>query len=496
MKNIIDLVNKLIEINKNAISKKGFKNKRDVLIFTLSVIGIIILLNVLLTRYSFRHDMTENKYYSLSIQTKKILKGLENNLKIAAFVKKGSYQERQIKDLLDEYKHHSKKLDISYIDPDKEPALSATYGIREYNTIVFECGLKRKSVFGRDLFNMPDYYQRQNQTASFFGEEYFTNAIITVTQEQQQRTIYFLEGHKERNINDNEREGMSEIKKSLEMDNYIVGSVNIARDGKIPSDCGVLVIASPRTSIADEELNVLNRYLENGGKMFVLIDPLIPSRIENLLSKWKIELNNDLVFDPQSCYMFDPLAVIPIYAGHDITKDLEQNKVAMVMPASRSMAEIKNNREGVSITKLIHTAGSTAWGERDLNSIKARKPEYNKDIDTEAPCTLGFAVSYWIKASKAEKKEAEEMRMVVIGDSDFASNKVVPVQGNRDFFVNSINWLVKEKGKISIRAKSADIKRIDLSRNQRNFVFITSVIITPLIVLVVGVVVWIKRRKL
>lgn len=487
------ILKNISEFSKNIIRKKEFKKGTDAIIFIVSVIGIVVFINVLLARYNFRYDTTENKQYSLSNQTKKVLKNLDKKVKVLAFIKKGSYYEKQIKDLLHEYTQRTKKLDAEYIDPDKEPALASTYGIREYNTVVFESGLKRKSISQKELFTV-DYYS-QSQQATFFGEEYFTNAIITVTQETSQKSVYFLEGHKERDIDNNEREGMSEIKKALEMDNYSIRKINIAKEGKIPDDCGVLVIASPGSVVVDEELNILQKYLDKGGKMFVLLDPLISTRLEYLLNKWKVDVHNDLVFDPQACYFFDPRAPIPRYMGHDITKDLEKNKVAMVLPGAKSFAETKEKKEGVSVSNLLQTTSYGSWGERDF---KSRKPEYNKDIDTEPPLTLALAVTYWIKQKKEGEKEIEpiEMRLVVVGDSDFASNKAVQIQGNLDFFVNSVNWLAKEKDKISIRAKSSEIKRIDLSKGKSKFIFYTSVIITPLLVLCAGIYVWIRRRKL
>lgn len=474
------------------LTKTSVKKGTDAVIFIISVLGITVFVNILVARYNYRYDTTENKQYSLSDQTKKILKNLDKKIKVSAFVKKGSYYEKQIKDLLEEYKQKTNKLDVDYIDPDREPALASTYGIREYNTVIFESGMKRKSIFEREMFTI-DYYS-QNQKATFFGEEYFTNAIITVTQEQQQKSVYFLEGHKERDIDSNEREGMSEIKKALEMDNYSVRKINIARDGKIPDDCGVLVIASPKTALVDEEISILEKYLERGGKMFVLLDPLISTKLENLLRNWKIEIHNDLVFDTQACYLRDSLALIPYYVGHEITKDLEKNRVGMVLPGARSFAESKDKKDGITVAGIIQTSGSNSWGERDF---KASKPEYNRDVDTEPPLTLALAVNYWIKPSKDSKNtEPQEMRLVVIGDSDFASNKAVPIQGNLDFFVNSINWLTKEQGKISIRAKSSEIRRVDLSKGKSRFIFYASVIITPVLVLGIGIFVWIRRKNL
>ena len=227
-----------------AIKSPSLRSGSNAMAFTAGVVGVIILLNVITTRHSFRRDLTANNFYSLSDQTVKTLKGLKQKVKLTAFFKSGD--DQQLRDLLEEYRHYSTNLEFEFIDPDKTPARAQVYKVSSYNTTVVESGSKRKDIQPQEIFGYS--FQGQQPQREFKGEVAITAAIISVTTDRQQ-VIYFLEGHGERSPGDAGENGMAEMKRLLEGDNYPVNTINLMKDGKIPDDAGLIVIAGPRGTV-------------------------------------------------------------------------------------------------------------------------------------------------------------------------------------------------------------------------------------------------------
>lgn len=449
----------------------------DIVIFMLSIIGIIVIVNIVLKRHDFKYDMTSNKIFSLSDQTKKVLKGLKKQVNIVVFARSGDLAVREIKDLLEEYKNLSSQISLEVLDPDAQPAVAKHYNIKEYNTIIFESGLNKKYVTGREIFSS-NYMTGEMQ---FNGEYHFTNAILSVAQGKQS-VVYFTEGHLESDIYDGGERGFSEIRGAIQSENYIEKKLSILKEGKIPDDCSVLVILNPQKKFLPDEADTINKYLNNNGKLLVLLDVLVNSGLEKFLSEWGIQADNDIVVDVKSCFnllfMSKPTMPIPFYKLHDITKDLLKGNVMLVMNGVRSLSKIETN--GINISLLLES-GKDSWGETNFDLKK--KPALDKK-DKKGPLSLALAVN----------KGGSDTKIVVIGDSDFASNNMIGNPGNKDFFLNSVNWLAGEQEKISIRPKAADIRRISKPQ-MAPMVFWISVIATPVIILIIGAIVWIKRMR-
>ncbi|MEK6646146.1 MAG: GldG family protein [Candidatus Firestonebacteria bacterium] len=485
----------ILSTGKTVLKSKTAKYGTNLTVFALVVVGIVIFVNVILSRHSFRHDFTVNKQFDLSGQTKKILKGLDKKIKITAFSKKGTYNDRMIKDMLEEYAQISKKIELDSIDPDSNPGKARQYGITTYNTVVFETGTGRKDVLEKDLF-VYDYSNSYGgqQPPQFQGEQTFTAAIMSITQEGQ-KVIYFLKGHGERDVNDSGREGFSEAKKTLERENYVIKELDLATTTKISEDCQLLIVPGPKKGFAEKEIEIVEKYLAGGGKGLFMFDPGVNTGLEGMLKTYKIDIGNDLILDPASCYSGDAMAPIPAYKSHDITNELQKQRIGIILAAARSVSEPNGNSDGVVVFPLLETSDK-GWAEKDLRTQKAK---YDEGVDKKGPVTIAVAVTKTVTegntGSVTQKDKTEEMRMVVIGDSDFVTNKIMGIQGNVDFFGNSVNWILQEKEKIAIRPKTLELRKMDLSRFKGKFIFWVTVVLTPLSVLVCGITVWVKRRK-
>lgn len=437
-----------------------------------AVLAILTGLNFLSARHHRRVDLTSGGRFSLSDQTRKIVKGLKADVQIYAFFQ-GT--DAKLDDLLREYAYLSPHFRYEFIDPDKKPALAKTYEVSRYGTIVLAAGDKEEKVLET-------------------SEEKITNALIKVSREGK-KTVYFIDGHGEKDIDDVNREGYSAVKKALQGENYDVKKWVLAREDSIPSNCSVLVVCAPRVEPFPRELELIDRYLRKGGSALALLEPDRPATLEGLLKPWGVRPGNDLVLDVSGVgRLFGVGPTIPLvstYEYHDITKDF---KVMTFYPTTRSVSPRDSLPAGLSVRPLLKTTRSS-WGE---TRIEGADWKFDEKEDLRGPVPLAVAVTREIEGDGVGGEEAPakkpSARMVVFGDSDFASNVYFTASGNGDLFLNTVNWLAGEEEMIAIRPKEAEDRRVAMTARQTKMVFYGTVIALPLLVLGVGIVVRVRRR--
>ena len=220
-------------------------------IYILVVICVVVVANVLADRYNKSFDATSNKRYSLSEQTAKIVKGLKQDATITYFNQSTRFQ--QGKDILDQYANLSPKVRVEYVDPDKSPQLAREAGIRELGTAVVQIGNKKEE-------------------AKSMTEEGITGAFIrdlkTTT-----RTVCFVSGSGEHQVDDSDREGLSRFKDLLAKDNYENKTIDLLQKAEVPADCTTLVIAGPTRNYEQPEVDAIKKYVESGGRALLMLDP-------------------------------------------------------------------------------------------------------------------------------------------------------------------------------------------------------------------------------
>ena len=443
----------------------------NALVAALAFLAIVSLINFISSRHHHRFDLTESKQYSLSPQTIKILHNLDKPVKVYAFFTPADPRRTEVEDRLKEYTYHTDKISYEFVDPDLKPALARQYEVTSYGTLVFVRGDKTQKTYGID-------------------EQDITSAILKVSRDEV-KAVYFTTGHQERDPKGYTRDGYSQIASALEKDNYKVETLNLAAiTDTLPTDMAVMVIAGPKREFLPEEVERVFDYLNQGGKVMLLLDPAQPDPFGEKLAEWGVRFRNDLVVDPVQAFFGDVVSpLITKYRYHEITKDM--GGLTTLFPLVRSIEVASSHPEGVSIAKLVRTSAQS-WGETKWES---QHVTFNEGEDVKGPLDIAVAVE---KKIKGEGKEEKVARLILIGDSDFVSNGILNsirgAFGNADLFLNAINWLAEEEALISIRPKPPQERPLLLTAPQRRFVMYSSLGLLPLAVLIAGGLMWWSRR--
>ncbi len=440
-------------------------------VYVLVVLTAVVILNLLADRYNKSYDATANKRYSLSEQTTKIVKGLKQPATITYYDQGTRFQ--RAKDLLDEYTNLSPKVHVDFVDPDKNPQKAREAGIKSYGTALVEVGANREE-------------------AKSMTEEGITGAIIRAVKHTT-RTVCFLTGSGEHQIDDSDRNGFSRFKDLLGKDNYQAQSVDLLGKAEVPSDCTVLVVGGPTRDYQQPEVDAIKKYVEDGGRALFMLDaPLKLGRAEvadndalsNLLASWGVTLQKDLILDlnpiGQLLGVGPQVALVRTYDSHAIVNELKG--MATGFPLSRSL-DVKS-ADKTSVQKLF-SSSDTSLATNDLNSPKV---DANDPKNRKGPLTIAAAGTY------ATGKQDSQGRFVVVGSSSWAANSFINFNGNSDLALNSVDWLASDEDLISIRPKEPEDRRITMTRAQLTWVRSTSQFLLPLVVVFAGVSVWWKRR--
>jgi len=434
-------------------------------LMSVAFVLIIILVNYLGARHHLRWDVTAEKQFSVSEQTINILDSLQEPVKVRLCFTPDHYNRQQASDMITEYALRSNgKLTYEFIDPDTQRRQALDYQVGRDGTIVFERGDKREITFG-------------------VQEQDLTSALLKVTTDSV-RGVYFLTGHKERDPESSDVAGYSSMKQVLESENYKVAKYNIAVTDTIPADMAVLVAASPQTTLSADETAFLANYVNQGGSLLLRAEPGQADPFGGLLATYGLALGDDVIIDPTKSFFGDISApLVDSYEFHQITKDL--NGMSAVFPAARSVTIVDAPPADWTVQYLARTSAN-AWAETGY-----REKQVKAD-DNEKRGPLGLAA-----VAEPSAEGTGKGRVVLIGDAHFVENDIVQkIQGtaNVDLFMNAIGWLAEEESLISIRPVEPEQRQIVLTPPQARAVIFSNILFVPLAVLIVGGIVWWRRR--
>ncbi|MEH1933739.1 MAG: Gldg family protein [Nostoc sp.] len=501
----------------------------NALVATLAVLAILGLINFLGTRYHLRADLTETQLFTLAPQSRELVSVLPQPVKVWVFDINQNPQDRE---LLENYQRQSSKFKYEYIDPQARPGLAEKFGVKDYGEVYLESGNKRQLV------------QTVNENERL-SEVRLTSRLQQLTNSTTAK-VYLLQGHGERQLSAG-KGAISQAVQGLGDKNFTTAPLNLAETSKVPQDAAVVIVAGPKRGLFEGEVKALQEYLNRGGSLLLMIDPNTDPKVDSLLQEWGVRLDNRLAVDvsKDSVGLGPAAPLVTEYGQHPITKDFA-NGISFY-PVARPL-EI-TSVPGVEATPLLRTKPyPNSWAESDLQSEKL---EFNADKDLKGPLTLGVALTRKQAAKSTSTPQASptpsplpspttqsktpptpspspktpqasplpspttqgkasptpssppspssqtatESRLVVLGNSNFATDGLFQQQLNGDVFLNSVTWLSQqEKQPLSIRPKEPKNRRITLTTTQANLLILSSLLVLPLIGLVAAAIIWWKRR--
>ena len=448
---------------RGVVSHRSTRYGLNTIVAILLVLGVVGFVEALAARHSARLDLTENRRNSLSPQTIQLLKSLKTEVNAVAFFRSDQPGKRVAEDLLKQYARYADgKLTWKVVDPDREPALARRYAIESYGTVVLETKTKSEKVSDAE-------------------EEKLTNGLVKVTREGK-RSVYVMQGHGEHEINNSERFGFTEAKGALERSNYDVKPLVLARESKVPDDAAAIILAGPKTDLFPPEFEALDAYVCKAGKLLVMANPFQNEGLKKWIAKYGVELGDNLIIEPSPIgRLFGIGPEVPIvqqYESHPITRDM--GGVSTLFPLTRTVAAAKTPPPGMTVRPLAQTSAQS-WGETNRDALQRGEAQPDPQ-DSRGPLSVAAVVT------------KDKARVVVTGTSNLASNQFLNLQGNRDFFLNTVSWLAEEEDQISIRPRDAKQMPVFLSAQQWQAVFLLPVVVLPALMLAAGIVVVVRRR--
>jgi len=437
-------------------------------ILTLAVIVILGLLNFAGNRHHKRFDLTTEKIHTLSDQTRQIVRGLQKDVTIVRFDKMA---DPSVNDMMDEYRDLSPHFKFRNVDPDEKPEVVKQYGATHKGDVIAASGSRTEHI--------------EPGPEGSIGEQDITSAILKVTRDKL-KTVCFITDHGERSLTDQAGEGYSQVDQELKRENYNVRPVDLVSESAIPPECDVVAIAGPTQAFFPQEESLVTKYLDAGGKVFLLVDPEKDPKLDDLLAAWNINLGKNLVIDASGIgRLFQTGPTFPVvldYGSSTITKDFGHTMT--IFPNARTVTIADRGKTDPQSVELLKTSA------RSFTTPGLKKGQveisYDPKTGTAGPLSLGVAASW--------KKGDSSARLVVIGNSAFAANQWIAVQRNGDLFFNTINWLAQDENLISIRPKPPTNRRVTLSEAQAIWLHWFDLLILPGLFILSGVYIWWKRR--
>jgi len=467
------------------------------LALTLAVL-LTLMVNYISTRHNIRLDISRSQFYALSAKTLGLLERLQTEVRVTVFLSMDHELYRDIQRLLTEYETASPRIQVRYIDPHRDLAsgkdLILKYDLTEPDVILFEAAGRRRVLAVKDLADFdfsPVLAGRPKPLTAFRGEQSFSSAIQNLLQAQRP-VVYFLTGHGEHRIDHYDQLfGYSLIARALQRDTMDVRSFHFGQSPAVPSDCDVLVIGGPTRRLSRMELDFIKTYLENFGRLFILLDPGVDSGLEKLLATWEVKLSDDRVIG-QTLSGRDLL--INTYGEHPITAHMKTITTLLQMPRSIqpmaiTHAPVVRSADKPRVTVLA-LSSDKGWSEM---SPQQTPPRFDADVDRPGPIPVAVAVEKG--PTQGLDVEIKSSRLVVVGDSMFIANGSLLSGYNAAFFLNAMNWLLERGETLAIPAKEPATSHLVIGRDVLRSIYGVILFGIPAAMLGVGALVWWRRRS-
>lgn len=467
----------------------------QVFISTVSLLALAVMLNYLAHRHDQRIYVSDSSRHKLTPLTLQVLANLTNNIKIVVFYDRREPLFSQVANLAKEYQARSPRIELEFVDyrmPGRAETIRNQYKITsgsDSSRIIFDSGTQVRTVLGTELSEFGVNDKKEIHRTGFKGEQLFTSAILNITQNKQVQA-YFFQGHGEHEIGDDDNQrGYSLFARLLDNNNIQLKQLGPLVGSEIPSDCNLLIIAGPTHAFEPIELGKIDRYLAQGGRMFVLFNFEAMSTatgLEQLLQKWNVDVGFNWVQDTSQAEAGEQAIILTSnYGAHPIVRPLLRSSLKIITPRSIAQRRGPSSADAPKAVELFSTS------ENGRVIIRTRL-----GFQQERTGVIPLAVAVERGAIPGVSEDRGATRLVVTGDSFFLSNLAFNQAANSDFANLAVNWLVNRDSLLSEIGPSPmneyEILLTESQMTQLRWLFLA---IIPGVVLVFGFFVWLRRRS-
>lgn len=469
----------------------------DMVLRTALVLAVIVMVNFIGAKFSHRFYLSSQTRVALSPRTLSVLHSMTNSVKVTLYFDRKDEFFPDIMALLNEYRAANKNISIRVVDFVRDPGeaekVKAQYKLGSANDkdlVIFDCEGRVKMMGGEALTQytleqVPNEKEREfrRKPVAFSGEKIFTAMLLSL-QNPQPLKGYFLQGHGEPSLEDNGNFGYLKFGAALEQ-NYITltNLEPLVGDRAVPMDCNLLIIAAPASKFEEVELQKIDQYLTQGGRLLLLFNYASlehATGLEPILQRWGVNVVADTVKDPESTVTGQDV-VVRQFGQHPVVGSLGQLSLQMVLPRPVEKITVANAPASApQVTELIFSSPTSTLAN-DRSVPPRRHP-------------LAAAVEQKPAAGVANARG--NGRIIVVGDSIFLGNYYIEGAGNRDFLNSAANWLLDRPQLLEgIGPKPVTEFRLLLTQQQKQQLRWLLLGALPGGVLFLGWLVWLVRRK-
>lgn len=473
---------------KKGINKKTLKNGSYSVVLSVIFVVIIVVVNLIVDAFPSTYtelDVSDQQLFSIGDQTKDFLKELDKDVTIYQIAQSGS-EDEVVSKLLQKYEEASDHIKVEKKDPVVNPKFTSEYTDEEVssNSLIVVCGDRSKIVDYNNIYESSmDYTTYSYTTSGFDGEGQITSAISYVTSDNLP-VLYTLDGHGEKSLD-------STLQEDIEKANIEIKSLNLLTEESVPEDADCLMINSPSTDISEEERDAIIEYLENGGKAMIFSDYTEGSmdNFDAVLENYGVERVDGIVIegDAQHYAMQMPYYLLPDVGSAEAVSDFSSQGYFILAPYAQGIRQLDNVRDTLTIESLL-TTSDDAYSKTDLNTETLEKT----DEDIDGPFDIGVSITEEVD----DDKTTQIVYYSTANLMDSQINQMV-AGGNEQMITESLNWMCStdETSTISIPSKSLEVSYLTVTAYDAAYWKICVMGLIPGVFLVVGFVVWLKRRK-
>lgn len=460
----------------DSLRSRSFRVGGYSVVATLIVLALLVAVNLImdaLPTSATNLDASASKLYSISDQTKNVLKTLDKDVTFYVICQEGM-EDPALNTLIGHYTSGSAHIKVQYVDPDVNPGFVEKYTAELYNnSVVIASGDRELYVDYEEIYVMDTeiYYSTGEEVWEFEGEDALTRGIYYVVTDNLPK-VYVTAGHGEKELTETQQNYF--VDENLEL-----AGLKLMTLAAVPEDAGMVLVYLPTMDISQQERDVLQNYMNAGGKLMLVTAPSetdMPN-LESLMTGYGISAVDGYVMEGDSSrYSQAPYVLLPKVSDHQITRPILENNYYVMMPGAQGLQVQETGITTLVVTKLLNTTESS-YSKTDLQSTNAEK----EAGDIAGPFCVGVSAEDAMTGAQAVW---------------FTSEYILQNYGaNVDLFFNAVNWMCDQEEMIAIRGKSLTQEYLNMNKDSANAMTWIIVAIIPLGYLAVGISTYVRRKR-